>query len=180
MNEIRRALDLDPLSVVINRAYGNHLFGLGQYDEALEQFRRILELDSLATLVHRDRGNVLRRKGVEREAFIEYVKEETLQGAKPEKLKQLEQDFQQAGLQGYFKQRAQELIEQSRHEYTDPVALAEACVNSELLKEAWHYLDRAIAERNPAVVELPRSPVFEPLRNDPQFERLVKQTGLDK
>jgi adenylate cyclase len=43
--EIRRALELDPLSVIINQDVGEILYWLRRYDEAIEQERRALELD---------------------------------------------------------------------------------------------------------------------------------------
>lgn len=39
-----RALALDPLSVIINVSYGNHLIFTGRYDEAIDQLRATLEL----------------------------------------------------------------------------------------------------------------------------------------
>ena len=43
--EIRRALDLDPLSVIINRIYGDILVDGRRYDEAIAQYQKTLDLD---------------------------------------------------------------------------------------------------------------------------------------
>lgn len=45
LQEVRRALELDPFSRVINENYGNGLFFLREYKKAIEQYRKVLDLD---------------------------------------------------------------------------------------------------------------------------------------
>jgi len=45
VSEYRKALEIDPLSLVINTNYGLALFILNRYDDARQQFRKTLELD---------------------------------------------------------------------------------------------------------------------------------------
>jgi non-specific serine/threonine protein kinase len=63
---LRKAVELDPLSPVINLAYSEHLQQIGQLDEALGRIERALELDdsfpgayaSLANLYYREYGRI--------------------------------------------------------------------------------------------------------------------------
>ncbi|MCI0451198.1 MAG: protein kinase, partial [Candidatus Latescibacteria bacterium] len=63
---LRKAVELDPLSPVINLAYSNHLQRVGRFDEAMGRIERVLELDdsfpgahvTLADLYYREYGRV--------------------------------------------------------------------------------------------------------------------------
>ncbi len=50
--EMRRALELDPLSLIINAEMGWMFYVAHQYDRAIEQYRKSLELDRNFVLAH--------------------------------------------------------------------------------------------------------------------------------
>ncbi len=52
LNEIRVALTLDPVSLIINENLGEHLLYAGRHDEALEQLKHTLDLDSSFVLTY--------------------------------------------------------------------------------------------------------------------------------
>jgi TolB-like protein len=56
IEQMRRALESDPLSLMVNNSAGWHLYLARQYDEAIAQFKKTLELDPSFALAHYDLG----------------------------------------------------------------------------------------------------------------------------
>ena len=52
MAELRRALEIEPLSIIINRLYGDVLLCATRYDEASTQLNKTLELDPTFSTTH--------------------------------------------------------------------------------------------------------------------------------
>ena len=72
--EEKRALELDPLSLVINADLGWTYFNARRYDEAEAQVRKTLEMDADFFLAHFYLGCVLKLKGRNAEAIPEFQK----------------------------------------------------------------------------------------------------------
>jgi len=50
--QLERALEIDPFSLNITRAYGERLIFARRYDDAITQLRKTLELDADSELAH--------------------------------------------------------------------------------------------------------------------------------
>jgi tetratricopeptide (TPR) repeat protein len=72
--EARRALELDPLSLVINADVGTALTSARRYDQAIEQLRKTVEMDPGFYYAHWTLGDALELKGFNEEAIAEYKK----------------------------------------------------------------------------------------------------------
>ena len=72
--EMKRALALDPLSLVINDDVGYISWLTGRAAEAVVQLRKTIEMDPQAYYVHRDLGQALEAAGDLRGAIAEYKK----------------------------------------------------------------------------------------------------------
>ena len=70
----KRALELDPLSVIINADLGSVLCIAGRYDDAIEQLRKALEMDPDFYYAHWNLAQALEIKGRTEEALAEYKK----------------------------------------------------------------------------------------------------------
>ena len=68
---IRRAYELDPLSLIIGTAYGRTLDFSRRYDEAIEQLRRTLDIDPSFAQGHFDLGMAYAHAGRYDEAIAE-------------------------------------------------------------------------------------------------------------
>ena len=74
ISEVKRALELDPLSLIINSDLGRTYYFARRYDEAVEQLHKTLEMDSNFYFAHRHLGCVLEVKGDFPAAIKEYQK----------------------------------------------------------------------------------------------------------
>lgn len=87
--EMRRALELDPLSLIINKQLGTSLLFARRYDESIAQEKKVLEMDANFAPVHRDLGCCYTRKGMYDEAVAEFQKASALTGGKSPSLSAL-------------------------------------------------------------------------------------------
>ena len=79
-SEIRRALDLDPLSTRYISDLAQIYYFARRYNEAIGQYRQALELDPKDALVHEWLGDACQRVGDERGALAEWRTALTLRG----------------------------------------------------------------------------------------------------
>src|SRR6202011_1833990 len=70
--ELRRALDLDPFSVIINANLGYVYIVARRYPEAIAQLRKTVELDPDFGVTHRNLGEALELSGQLEQAIAEY------------------------------------------------------------------------------------------------------------
>lgn len=79
--EVRHALDLDPLSVIIHTALGDVLFYSRRYDEAIAIYRKALELDPDFSAGQSDLARALEHSGRVDEAIRGYERAIALAGS---------------------------------------------------------------------------------------------------
>src|SRR6266536_2749504 len=76
--EGKRAVELDPLSLVINTDLGSNYSYARRYDEAIAQLRKTLEMDAGFYIAHIVLGQALDAKGARDAAIVEYQKARAL------------------------------------------------------------------------------------------------------
>jgi TolB-like protein/Flp pilus assembly protein TadD/class 3 adenylate cyclase len=173
--EMRRALELDPLSLIINEVLGGALMRAGRLDEAIVQLRKTIEMDAGFPNAHRTLGQALEHKGQIPEAMAEYQKAVAL-AADPAGL----------GLLGHLygtigrKDEATEILGQLRamreRQYLDPYHLAIVYLGLGEREQALATLEQSYDERNGARLQFIRiDPFLDPLRGDPRFEALAER-----
>lgn len=72
--EMRRAQELDPLSLIINANFGKAYFNARRYDEAIQQLSKTIEIDPSFFVAHHYLGSAYAMKGAFSEALAEYQK----------------------------------------------------------------------------------------------------------
>src|SRR5713101_8016621 len=76
--EGKRAIELDPLSPIINADLGQNLYIARRYDEAIAQLRKTLEIDPTFYYAHYNLGIALQLKGDMPAAIAEYTQAQQL------------------------------------------------------------------------------------------------------
>jgi serine/threonine-protein kinase len=178
MVEVRRAQDLDPLSLPINVGAGAFLYYARRYEDALVEYRRAMQIDSSSAMVNRALAASYIRLGRVDEAAraIQRWLESNYPGELPARAAR---SYRQNGfpgllrvLLGAFKaKREAGLYEPATH-------VAELyCLLGER-EEALRWLAVALRERDTQLNRLKVDPIFDPLRGDPRFEELARRVGL--
>lgn len=181
ITEAKRALELDPLWFETNIGLGATYFWAGEYDQAIEQYKKTIYLDPNFPHAHDFLADVYARKGMYKEAIEEEQRYLDLMGDK-EGGEMLLREFE---AYGYAKarqlqfQRALDLYkETAKHEYVSPMAFAAIYAFLNQKDEAFVWLEKAYAEKSPALTYIKTDPEFENLRSDPRFAKLLQRIGL--
>jgi tetratricopeptide (TPR) repeat protein len=178
--EMRRALDVDPLSLIINTDLGYFYTVTGRYDEAIIQLWRTLEIEPAFYYAHGNLGEALALKGHFAEAIAEYNKCLALNDD-PFVFSLLGHVYAAAGDEPQARKTLEVMHEIAQKRYVQQYAFA--CVYAALgekdnaigaLEESY----RKGAGADLAFIRI--DPLLKPLQGDPRFEALVQKVFAPK
>ncbi len=180
--EIKRAKELDPISLIINTDVGLMFYLKRQYDEAIEQYLKTLEIDSSFSVAHFALGLAYEQKDQFPEAIAEFQKAITLSGGSTIMLAALGHAYAVAGKRAEAEKVFTELKALSKRRYVSPYSIATIYVGLGEKEQAFIWLQKAFEERSiwQIHLHLKVDPRLDSLHSDPRFTALLKKIGLEK
>ena len=186
ISEIRRAQELDPLSVIIVASAGWIQIHARKYGQAVTEFRRALELDSTSAPAHSGLGEIYEMQGRNEDALAEYLRVAkttggsfaTLGGGSTDPAIRLQSAYRLSGWPGYWSEQLKQLEDLSRTMYVSSFHLATACARLKKKDEAFQWLQQAYQERSTNLLFLKVDPNMDALRDDPRYAALIQKIGL--
>jgi TolB-like protein/class 3 adenylate cyclase/Flp pilus assembly protein TadD len=173
--EGKRAVELDPLSPVINSDLGSILMVARRYDEAIAQLRKTLEMDPTFSLAHGALGEALQFKGDLPGAIAEYTKAQELAGDPRSRVLMAAAKAQSGDKDAAVRMLA-ELEEASRNREIPGAQRAVLYLSLGNRAEAIRCLEQSVADHDSQdVAWIKVYPRWDPLRGDPRFEALVQK-----
>jgi TolB-like protein/Tfp pilus assembly protein PilF len=178
--EARRALELDPISLVINTSTGLVLAQARRYEEAVVQFRKTLEIDRNFAMAHGLLGVVYQSRG-EFEAAIEEQRQSAVLGGEPAEVAAarataLRDALHQGGEAGYWQKR----LELAAGAAEGPYQLAVFHARLGQTEQAVQRLQEAFESRDYSLLYLRTNPAFDVLRGHPVVVELMRRVGLTR
>jgi TolB-like protein/DNA-binding winged helix-turn-helix (wHTH) protein/Tfp pilus assembly protein PilF len=174
--EMRKAENLDPLSLIINADLAEFLLLTHSYDESLKQSRKIIEMDSTFAIGHKQLGDAYLLKQMDKEAVAELQIAVRLSGGSPICIADLARAYVASGKMNEAARLLSDLKKSSNAGLANAPQIAMIYASMGDNDQAMHWLERAFEERfNPSI--LLRSG-FDSLRLDPRFEELMRRIGL--
>ncbi len=176
--EVRRALELDPYSPIIHHTLSWNLYFARRYDDSIAAARRLITLEPGYGLGLLFLGLKLRYAGELEEAAAIERRTLAVLGRTPFVL-----TWMAAGLAASGEhEQARELLREieaaaAAARYVSPYLLALVYCNLGEPERALDELERALAINDGWLVWLGVEPRFDPLRGEPRFESLLRQTG---
>src|SRR5207249_1342373 len=171
--EGKRAVELDPLSLIINSDLGVNFLLARRYDEAIDQLRKTLAMDPRFYPSRYSLGEALQLRGQLPEAMVEYQKAAEVTDD-PVVLAYLAQGYAKTGHGDKAWNLLSQLEQLATERHVGPFILAMVHLALGENEKAIDDLERAYRERaDPFIVCLKVEPLLDPLRGDPRFERLV-------
>jgi len=179
IREMKRALELDPFSLIISAGVGWRYYYARQYDRAIEQCKKTLELDADFFSAHLCLSNAYLEAGREKEALEQMQKLAALSGASPEQLAERRKIYETKGMKALWRQRADQLdMVLQRGEFVGLYSLAEAYIRSGQLDKAVDALEKGYQERNATLTYINANPLFDPLRSNSHFQDLLRRMNF--
>ncbi|MCB1025379.1 MAG: tetratricopeptide repeat protein, partial [Acidobacteria bacterium] len=185
LSEISKALELDPFSLVINRMKGNILGFQKKYDEAIRQLKKTEELYPENALVRFNIGDIFAAKRQYGEAVSQYLAAFKLDGKGRSKIVRLEGAFKKDGWKGFWTEYLNVLLREREeglsktgdaHLNSESIAYAYAATGNR--EKAIEFLSEAYEERDPSLVTIKMSGVYDILNEDPRYKALLRKIGL--
>ena len=179
MAEMKKARELDPLSLIISAELGKMLFYARQYDQAIEQLRATLNLDPDFPAAHYFLEKVYQAQGMYEEAYEESFKEPRRRGKASEFKDEIEKAHAKSGWKGARqKSLGMMLHERSTGRFVSAYDIAEAYLILGEKEQTLDWLQKAVDEHSSQVMFVKVDPRFDGLHSDPRFQDLLRRLGL--
>lgn len=179
ISEVKRAQELDPLSLIINAVLGRMLYIAREYDQAIDQCLKTLEMNPDFHPAHLYMGYAYLQKGMYDEAIMAFQEAVRSSGGTALSKARLGQAYANAGKKRKAFRILDELEEKAKSEYVSPLYIARIYTALGEKDMAFEWLERAYEIRFPWMVRLAVEPGWDPLRSDPRFTVLLKKMGLE-
>jgi Flp pilus assembly protein TadD len=176
ITEMKKAENLDPLSLIINADLAELLVLAHSYDESIRQSRKTIEMDPDFALAHNQLAQAYLQKHMYDEAVAEMQKAVQFSGESPTCIANLARAYVAAGKRSEAVKLLSDLKKRSNTGYSNAAEIAMIYASLGDTDQAMNWLDKGYEERfNPGVL---LRPGFDPLRSDSRFQTLVRRVGL--
>jgi len=173
--EMERAMELDPLSVIISSDLGWVLYYTRSYDRAINQCRKTLEMDSDFVVTRLALALAYGQKGRYEEALAEF------------KYKEMERWYWSrrahiiavSGRKAQAREILDRHLKRAEHDPQTYYTIAGVFAGLEDREQTIRWLERAYQVRHELLIYLKADPRFDPLRSDPRFQDLLRRIGFE-
>ena len=175
--EIKRAEELDPLSLVIINNIAEIYIDKGDLNSAARECQRMLDLDPNFWAAHQTLGIMLVKQGRYDQALVEAQESAQLAGRSNASLALLGHVYAKLGRSGEANAVSRELEARYANQAADARDLAVIYAATDKEK-AFEWLEKAFKDRSVFLVFLRLEPLMEPLHSDPRWKDLLTRVGV--
>ena len=175
---IESALQLDPLSMVVNCHKGWILYFARRYQEAIDQLLNTIDMDPNFALARYFLGLVYLRTSKLEEALQQFERARQASSDHPAAIAGLAAAYALGGQKMQARKAIRVLEEQRKRRYVAPYYMALASIGLGETRQAFDWLEKAFEERSTYLSNLMVDPALDDVRFDPEFQRLIQRVGL--
>ena len=180
MAELEFALELDPLSLIINCSVAHGYYQGSDFASAESQGRHCLGLAEDSAMACHILGSVYLEKGMFEAARREFQNAVNLSGRSPHCLARLACTQALAGEAEGARQILKQILNIFRQRYVDATDIAEIYTALADYEKAIRWLERAFENRAINLIWIKCNPIFRRIQSDPRFRALEKKMGLER
>ena len=177
--QLNIAVELDPLSAIVHGCLGHHLIFRREFQQAAEELQLAVELEPAywwahvyLAASHAFQGSFDKAEGIMQKLL-------SVTGGCPLVIGSYAFGYGAIG----DRQRAEQLRNQlltSTSGYVPPLALAWSHLGLGEAESCLDWLEKAVEERDPQIVEFQPKPIYDGLRGHPRFKALLSAMHLDR
>ncbi len=176
--ELKRALCLDPLSLIINASLAWVYLCARRYDQQIEQSEKTLDLDPSFQVARWTLAVGYLQKAMYEQAIVELRKAVQISRDAPIPLGVLGEAYAAAGYRDEAEKVLQQLKEVSKRRYVTPYIIGRIYAALNQKDEALRWLETAYQERAVWMVWLKVDARLDSLRGDPRFQGLLRRMNF--
>lgn len=177
LTEARHASELDPLNPFCSRSVGIIFFCQRKYDQALLEWAKAIQIDPNSALINGDIGRAYIKQGRYIEAIAQFEKARALAGGETGGSATgggyLGLAYALAGRNREASKLLDELLRRSQSDHVSPLNVAMIYMGLDNKDKAFEWLEKGFAIHDGDMVLLKVFPLWDPLRSDPRFAKLL-------
>jgi DNA-binding winged helix-turn-helix (wHTH) protein/tetratricopeptide (TPR) repeat protein len=178
IDQVRKAEELDPMSLIINTEVGRVFYLTRQYDRAIAAYRKVIDLDPGFARAHTRLGMVYAAKRDFVSAIQEFEKAKALSGTDPYLDGLIGYAQASLGNTALAEVLLKGLIERSHREYVPSFSIALICIGLGNRDQAMDLLTKSYQDRSTYMVYAKVDPLLDSIRSDPRFSILLRRMNL--
>jgi len=178
LQEIRRARELEPTSIVIHANAGFILYRAHRVEEAISELDSSVILAPHSAYARYRYGLALQAAGRSDEALMQFSALGQLPSAELLEMVGMGHLLATLGRISEAQQILRRLLAMSKERYVSAYFIAEIYAGLGDNDRAFEWLEKAYEERAILMISLQSNPKWDSLRTDPRFKTLVRRVGL--
>lgn len=178
LQKSRRAVELDPLSPMINSYLGRAYYLSRKYDEAIQQCLKTLDMEPEFPVAHLFLGMAYTQKGRHREAIAEIRKAVDLSKNDPPMVAAMAYAYAAAGESEEALKVLRTLLRPTKEKFVFPADIAVIYAGLGRKDQVFTWLEKAYDEGSLWAISLKLDPELDGIRSDHRFAELLQRTGL--
>ena len=176
--EFARALEIDPISLMINTASSNPYYYSKDYDQALAIVQRVVEMDPSFIPAQSMLANILHVRGEAEKGFELRLK--VLQNMGDVVLvREVRREWQSNGLIA-AQRKLVEIWETHPRPYVQPWLMAVVYSRLEEKEKAIQWLEKSYQSHDTEMIFINVNDAFDPIRDDPRFQKIIQDMNFPK
>jgi len=176
----QKAVDLDPLSPLLQWQLGHRYFYTEQYDRAIQHFSNALEIDPQYNMAYTMIGLTKSLTENLAEGIQDLEMAVKLGGQDPISLANLGMAYTLAGRIGDAKRLLDELHKHAQEKYVSPASVAFFYLQFGEIDKVFDFLEKAIEEHDGMIINVFRARFLrDPLSSHPRYKALLKKMNLE-
>jgi len=177
MQQIKTALELDPLNILYRGFYGMTLMYERRYDEAIDFLEKTRLTAPQEPIILSTLRSAYHQKGMYKKA-LEIWRRSLELNQDSEAVEALNLGYNKGGYSAALRSVAELMIKRSEKKYVTPWQIATLYTRAGMKNEALNYFEKAYEVHDPNMPYLKIDPIFDNLRDDPRYKTLIKKMGL--
>jgi eukaryotic-like serine/threonine-protein kinase len=174
----QKAVEYDPLSPFLHFNLGIRYFMTRQYDQAIQQYQNALELDpNYAPALYQLAVAYLQNGKLDKANQIIGVHPKTLGSPVIQANRVLL--CARTGQTGEVESFLRQLQETPQGMYVSAIAFAIAYFALGQIEKCFDWLDKAVEEHEPIILQMAFNPLYDPLRSHPRYRALLRKMNLE-